>query len=33
VLQATLADAVSMSLDAANACQGAQFTVFLTAGL
>lgn len=30
-LPVTLTDAVSMGLDAANACQGATFTVYLTA--
>lgn len=31
-LPATLANALSMSADAADACQGAEFSVFLTAG-
>ena len=32
VLAVTLPDAVTMALDATNACQGAQFSVYLVAG-
>jgi hypothetical protein len=31
-LAITLPDALHMSVDAANACQGAQFTVYMVAG-